>query len=126
VIIYTISTSTDWIDAGEERDPVKRVNRKWAKNEGDHVLDQLSGETGGRAFFPYKVDDLGDAFLEIGDELRHQYALAYNPGGRAFDDRFHTIRIQVNRKDVKVRARKGYYSLSLPQSSASPAAPSNP
>jgi Ca-activated chloride channel family protein len=121
VIIYAISTSTQWVDIGDDRNPSKRVSRKYAKDEGDHVLDELAKETGGRAFFPYYVDDLGQAFLDIGDELRHQYALAYSPGG-APDGKFHAIRIQVNRKDVIVRARQGYYSFSLPP----PSAPSNP
>ena len=90
-----------------KRDPSKRINRKYEKDEGDRVLEQLAEETGGRAFFPYRVDDLGQSFLDIGDELRHQYALAYSPGGRTPDGKFHTIRIQVDRKDVIVRARKG-------------------
>jgi Ca-activated chloride channel family protein len=117
VIIYSISSSTQWVNVDDERDPAKRVNRKYAKDEGDHVLEQLAGETGGRAFFPYRVDDLGQSFLDIGDELRHQYALAYNPGGRAPDGRFHAIRIQVSRKDLIVRSRKGYYSVAMPPSS---------
>jgi VWFA-related protein len=126
VIIYSISTSTEWVNVDDQRDPAKRVNRKYAKGEGDHVLEQLAGETGGRAFFPYRVDDLGQSFLDIGDELRHQYALAYNPGGRAPDGRFHTIRIQVSRKDLIVRTRKGYYSVATPPSSLPPTAPANP
>ena len=123
VIIYSISTSTQWVNIDDERDPAKRVNRKYEKGEGDHVLEQLAGETGGRAFFPYRVDDLGQSFLDIGDELRHQYALAYSPGNRAPDGRFHTIRIQVARKDVIVRARKGYYSVPTSPSTPPPANP---
>ena len=110
VIIYTISTSTDWVSAGETKDPAKRINRKYEKDEGDKVMDQLAAETGGRAFFPYEIDDLGQSFLDIGDELRHQYALAYSPAGRSQDGKYHTIKIQTDRKDVIVRARKGYYS----------------
>jgi len=113
VIIYAISTSTEWVSQDEVRDPAKRVNRKYEKGEGDHVLDQLAAETGGRAFFPYWIDDLGQSFLDIGDELRHQYALAYSPAGRVPDNKYHTIRIQVDRKDVIVRARKGYYSVPI-------------
>ena len=123
VIIYSISTSTQWVNIDDERDPAKRINRKYEKGEGDHVLEQLASETGGRAFFPYRVDDLGQSFLDIGDELRHQYALAYSPGNRAPDGRFHTIRIQVARKDLIVRTRKGYYSV---PSSPAPALPPNP
>jgi Ca-activated chloride channel homolog len=109
VIIYSISTSTDWVSPDEEKDVMKQVQRKYLKTEGDQVLDQLAGETGGRSFFPYKVDDLGQSFLDIGDELRHQYALAYSPAGRSPDGKFHTIKLQTDRKDVIVRARKGYY-----------------
>jgi len=114
VIIYSISTSTDWVTTGAEKDPAKRINRKYEKDEGDKVLDQLAAETGGRAFFPYEIDDLGQSFLDIGDELRHQYALAYSPAGRSPDGKYHTIRIQTDRKDVIVRARKGYYSVPIP------------
>jgi Ca-activated chloride channel homolog len=109
VIIYTISTSTEWVSPDEEKDVMKQVQRKYLKTEGDQVLDQLALETGGRSFFPYKVDDLGQSFLDIGDELRHQYALAYSPAGRGPDGKFHNIKIEADRKDVTVRARKGYY-----------------
>jgi Ca-activated chloride channel family protein len=114
VIIYSISTSTEWVSAEEEKDPAKRITRKYEKNEGDQVLEQLALETGGRVFFPYKVDDLGQSFLDIGDELRHQYALAYSPAGRAADGKYHAIKVQVDRKDLIVRARKGYYSIPIP------------
>ena len=122
VIIYSISTSTEWVSAEDEKDPGKRIERKYMKTEGDHVLDQLAQETGGRSFFPYRIDDLGQSFLDIGDELRHQYALAYSPAGRAPDGKYHTIRIQTDRKDVIVRARKGYYyiPISSPSGSATP------
>jgi VWFA-related protein len=116
VIIYAISTSTDWISAEDEKNPSKRIERKYMKTEGDNVLTQLGAETGGRSFFPYRVDDLGQSFLDIGDELRHQYALAYSPAGRSADGKYHTIKIATSRKDVIVRARKGYYSIPVPGS----------
>ena len=122
VIIYSISTSTEWVSAEDEKNPSRRISRKYVKLEGDRVLEQLALETGGRAFFPYKVDDLGQSFLDIGDELRHQYALAYSPAGRSADGKYHTIRIQTDRKDVVVRARKGYYSVPIP----APVTPAKP
>jgi VWFA-related protein len=123
VIIYSISTSTDWVSAEDEKNPSKRISRKYEKEEGDKVLEQLALETGGRVFFPYKVDDLGQSFLDIGDELRHQYALAYSPAGRSPDGKYHTIRIQTDRKDVVVRARKGYFSVPIPTPSKLAAPP---
>jgi len=123
VIIYSISTSTDWVSAEDEKNPSKRISRKYEKEEGDKVLEQLAVETGGRAFFPYQVDDLGQSFLDIGDELRHQYALAYSPAGRSPDGKYHTIKIQTDRKDVVVRARKGYYSIPIPVPPVKPGGP---
>ena len=123
VIIYAISTSTDWVTAEDEKNPSKRIERKYLKTEGDQVLTQLGAETGGRSFFPYKVDDLGQSFLDIGDELRHQYALAYSPAGRAPDGKYHTIKIVTDRKDVIVRARKGYFATPSPSSPKSAAPP---
>jgi Ca-activated chloride channel homolog len=124
VIIYSISTSTQWASVGEGSLVGRRIDSKFNKTEGDHVLEQMADETGGRAFFPYREDDLGQSFLDIGNELRHQYALAYSPAGRAPDGKFHTIRIQVDRKDANVRARKGYYALAAPASP--PGSSSNP
>jgi VWFA-related protein len=119
VIIYAISSSTEWVDTSEQSDPSKRINRKYSMGEGDRVLQQLAEETGGRAFFPYVIDDLGQSFLDIGNELRHQYALEYSPAGRTPDGKYHTIRVQVDRKDVIVRARKGYFYIPT----ATPSAP---
>jgi len=121
VVIYAISTSTKWVMTEEEADPAKRSNRKFLKEAGDKVLEQLAEETGGRAFFPYRVDDLAQSFQDIGDELRSQYSLAYVPTNKGTDGKFRRIRIQVSRKGLLVRARKGYYA---PRASAETAKPS--
>src|SRR5215468_1720839 len=49
VVIYTISTSTQWVSLGEN-DPIKKSDRKYHKTEGDQILEELAVETGGRAF----------------------------------------------------------------------------
>ncbi len=79
IVIYTISTSTNWILTDQEAARADPSNRKYMKDEGDKVLQQFSDESGGRAFFPYRVDDLAQSFAYIGDELRSQYLLAYVP-----------------------------------------------
>jgi VWFA-related protein len=119
IVIYTISTSTNWILPDQEAHG-DLSNRKYLKDEGDKVLQQFSDESGGRAFFPYRVDDLAQAFAYIGDELRLQYSLAYVPTRNA-DGKFHKIRIEVNGKGLQVRARRGYYA-TLPDAKPSSAA----
>jgi len=110
VVIYTISTSTQWVtldDASKE----KSGNRKYHLTDGDKVLKDLAEQTGGRAFYPYHVDDLDQSFQDIGEELRNQYSIAYNPSNHAYDGRYHKIKVETpDHKGYQVRARQGYYA----------------
>jgi Ca-activated chloride channel family protein len=95
VIVYTISTN---ITGG-------------ARRSGDKVLERIADATGGRAFFPFQLNDVANAFVEIQDELRSQYALSYNPSDLRTDGRYHTIEVVAqNHKGLRVRSRRGYYA----------------
>ena len=112
VVIYTISTSTEWIQLSQT-DPLKAADRKMHLTEGDRVLADLAEETGGRAFFPYHVDDLDQSFQDIGDELRNQYSITYNPTNFVPNGKYHKIKVEVlNHNGYEVRARRGYYARS--------------
>jgi VWFA-related protein len=93
VIIYAISTD----DSG-------LVMR------GDKVLEQLAEATGGRAFFPFKMKDITHSFTAIEDELRSQYVVSYKPADFDADGRYRSIEISSLKKDLQVRARKGYFA----------------
>jgi Ca-activated chloride channel family protein len=128
VVIYTISTSTQWIQLSQT-DPNKLANRKTHLTEGDKILQDLADETGGRAFFPYHVDDLDQSFQDIGDELRNQYSIAYNPTNYILDGRYHRIRIEVpEHKGYQVRARRGYFARANRENTnqPSPSGPASP
>src|SRR5580693_3725377 len=121
VVIYTISTSTQWVSLSQT-DPDKLASRKTHLTEGDKILQDLADETGGRAFFPYHVDDLDQSFQDIGDELRNQYSIAYMPTNYVLDGRYHRIRIEVpDHKGYQVNARRGYFA----RANREGAAPSN-
>jgi VWFA-related protein len=93
-IVYTIST-----------------NISGMKLKGDKVLERIADATGGRAFFPFQIKDVADAFAEIQDELRSQYALSYKPADFKTDGRYRTIEIvALDKKNFRVRARRGYYA----------------
>jgi VWFA-related protein len=110
VVIYTISTSTQWVSLSETN-PEKTSDRKYHLTDGDKILQDLAEETGGRSFFPYHVDDLDQSFQDIGDELRNQYSIAYQPANYVLDGRYHKIRLEVpDHKGYQVRARRGYYA----------------
>jgi VWFA-related protein len=93
VIIYTISTNTSGL-----------------KLRGDKVLERFAEETGGKAFFPFKIEDVANAFTEISDELRSQYAISYKPADFTADGKYRKIDITADNKKYHVRARKGYYA----------------
>ncbi len=93
VIIYTISTD----DSG-------LILR------GDKILEQVADATGGRAFFPFKMKDIKTSFSAIEDELRSQYVISYHPANFDADGRFRSIEITALKKDLQVRARKGYFA----------------
>jgi Ca-activated chloride channel family protein len=77
---------------------------------GDKVLEELASATGGRAFFPYKMKDITRSFAAIEDELRSQYDVSYKPSDFDADGRYHSIEITALKKDLQVRARRGYYA----------------
>jgi VWFA-related protein len=94
VIIYVISTNV----TGEDK-------------KGDKVLMRYAEATGGRVFFPLRIQEVSNAFAEIQDELRSQYVVAYKPQDFAQDGRYRAISIDAPRRtNVKIRARKGYYA----------------
>src|SRR3954463_3611480 len=82
VVLYAIST-----------------NRSKIEQDGDKVLKYYTAETGGRAFFPFQVEDMEQSFENIANELRHQYNLSYKPEPLKTDGLFHTV-------DLRVKGRK--------------------
>jgi len=110
VVIYTISTSIQWVTL-DDPSKEKTGNRKYHLTDGDKILQQLAEETGGRAFYPYHVDDLDQSFQDIGEELRNQYSISYNPSNHGIDGKFHKIRIEVpEHPGYQLRARRGYFA----------------
>jgi len=94
VIVYTIST-----------------NISGMKGKGDKVLERIADATGGRAFFPFQIRDVANAFAEIQDELRSQYAVSYKPADFRADGRYRTIEIiAADHKNLHVRSRRGYFA----------------
>jgi VWFA-related protein len=77
---------------------------------GDKNLETIASATGGRAFFPFKMKDIKNSFAAIEDELRSQYVVSYHPKDFNTDGRYRSIEISALKKDLQVRARKGYYA----------------
>lgn len=106
--IYAISTNTDWLSISGDKP------RKIHVEGGDKVLEEFAEETGGRVFYPYKVEDLAQSFVDIGTELRSQYFIAYSPKDTESAGKYRKIDVETDRKGLAVRTRKGYYPTAPP------------
>jgi Ca-activated chloride channel family protein len=81
---------------------------------GEHALEQIASDTGGRVFAQSVGVRLDAAFSDILKELRTQYLLGYYPRDLPKDaPRFHPVRIEMSRPDLRPQARNGYYETSL-------------
>lgn len=78
--------------------------------EAEFVMRQLAQETGGRAFFPAKIEDLNGVYAQIADELASQYTVGYSSKNSRADGAFRRIVVQVARPNVTARTKRGYYA----------------
>jgi len=94
VIVYTIST-----------------NLSGAGHHGDKVLERIADATGGRAYVPFQITEVANAFAAIQEELRSQYAIAYKPADFVSDGRYRSVEIvALGQKGLRVRSRHGYFA----------------
>jgi VWFA-related protein len=92
VTIYTIGVNL----------PATKVVSRWQ-------LSKLSQITGGKAFFINDRAELDKIYSEIDRELRTQYLLAYTSKSDKAADQLRKIKVEVDRKRVKVRTISGYF-----------------
>lgn len=78
--------------------------------EAEFVLRQLAQETGGRAFFVQRPEDLGGIYGEIADELASQYVLGYASTNPKRDGAWRRLTVQVGRQGTTARTKRGYFA----------------
>jgi Ca-activated chloride channel homolog len=104
VVIYSVGL----VDADEEE-------------EDPRVLQRLSKDTGGIAFFPMTLDGVSAISIQIARDLREQYTLGFIPEKTDTTDSFRQIRVKVSAPGhgkLRVRTRPGYFKSEQKQSSA--------
>src|SRR5277367_5532288 len=92
-IVYAISTNTS---------P--------SRDRGDDILQKIADATGGRAFYPKRLEEMPISFQDIQDELRSQYALVYKPADFIANGAFRPIYLFCLDRRYVVRVRKGYFA----------------
>ena len=78
--------------------------------EAEFAMRQLAQGTGGRAFFPLRIEDLAGVYGQIADELASQYTLGYAPLNARRDGAWRRIAVLVERPNLTTRAKQGYYA----------------
>ena len=115
VKVYTIGVGVRGKAPMPVRDEAGRTHVILATVDVDEkTLQAVAQETGGQSFFPFKASDLNQDFENIANELRHQYNIFYRPEPLKTDGLYHPVTVRTRaRKDLIVRARKGYYAPKL-------------
>jgi VWFA-related protein len=93
--------------------------RETQRSQG--TLRTFASETGGLAVV--NTANIATGFAHIVQANSSYYVLAYNPSNVARDGAYHKISVTVNRPDVDVTARKGYFA---PLDTKGPAATAPP
>jgi VWFA-related protein len=71
-------------------------------------LKAIADQTGGHAFI--NTNEFTSRIEQMFRETGSFYLLGYRPQDQRTDGRFRRLQVQVNRRDVTVRARSGYYA----------------
>jgi len=82
--------------------------------EAEFVMRQLAQETGGRAFFARKLDDLAGVYAEISEELASQYTIGYTSRNQLRNGAWRRIVVQALRANATPRTKKGYFAPAAP------------
>ena len=91
------------------------TNDSPSRDRGDDVLKAMATVTGGRAFYPPRMEQVANSFQTIQEELRSQYSLVYKPADFKADGAFRPVYLTTYDRGYKVWVQKGYFAPSLPQ-----------
>jgi VWFA-related protein len=114
VLIYAIGLLDD-----EDRRAAKRAER---------AINTITEASGGAAYFPRELAEVGELALRVAHEVRNQFTLAYTPINQALDGSYRQIRVTVQGPNrPTARTRTGYYATAEPRPKqvASKPAPTN-
>jgi len=78
--------------------------------QADSEMRTFAAMTGGRAYFPRFEAEYGEDFLDIGNDIRNQYSLAYHPTNSKLDGTYRKLKVEVLAPDggpLKVKDQKG-------------------
>jgi Ca-activated chloride channel homolog len=82
--------------------------------ERPHFLEKLGMDSGGRAYWAHRLEDLPKTIEKLSRDFRNEYVLGYAPKGRGNDGKYRSVRVQVMKTieglPLNVFWRRGYYA----------------
>jgi len=82
--------------------------------ERPHFLEKLAMDTGGRAIWAHKLQDLPEVVDKLSRDFRNQYVLGYSPAERPKDGKYHSVRVEIvntiKLMHLNVFWRRGYFA----------------
>lgn len=81
---------------------------------GQEALKRLAAETGGRPFFPWRLEDLAEIYDSLAVDVQTRYLLSYTPKNQAHDGKWRAIDVTTTTGDNVVQTRKGYFATPPP------------
>jgi|HubBroStandDraft_1064217.scaffolds.fasta_scaffold98385_2 Ca-activated chloride channel family protein len=84
-----------------------------SRNSGREALQSLADATGGSAFFPQNLDEVGDIARNLAHDIRSQYTIAYKPGNQGAKGTYHPVMVEARAAGygkLTVRTKNGYYA----------------
>ena len=113
----SLMTFDDLLDAAKRSDTAiytiglrEERSRRAGFPAPDFVLRQLASETGGRAFFVDRIEDLTEIYGQIADELSSQFSLGYVSNNPRRDGAWRPIVVQVSKPELTIRTKRGYFA----------------
>jgi VWFA-related protein len=104
---------------GSLRTAVDRLNRAGARvyvvdtrglaGAPADALNSLAVDTGGLVIF--NENNIGRALETIADDSGRYYLIGFQPANPKYDSKYRRIEVRVKRRDVRVRARRGYLAI---------------
>ena len=112
------------IEQSERVDFLNQVMKNVLHEEKDFIdlyfrekeisLTHLAEATGGRVFFPEKLEDLKSSYMRVAEELKSQYVLTFRPPASS-EKAFRTIEVVCTQDIGRIHHRKQYHWLGLEQ-----------
>jgi VWFA-related protein len=78
--------------------------------KGERALKAIAEQSGGRAFFPTRDEELPNVHERIAGDIQQRYLLAYTPANYRIDGGWRTITLTTADPTLSVRARPGYFA----------------